>query len=229
MNKNIYNTKKKYIERKEIINLIGGKKDPIIIFFSGNKNKVREVENAFKEYNENNGTDFHCLSVDIDVEEIQSVSVKNVIKEKVKDSFKELIDKKNDLYLQNLSGDKSYVLRDIDQKEIILICEDTGMGIEMLGSYKGDWFPGALIKFYYGSQKEKYGNMHEANKAIVENYKGSDAIVETCFGLFSDGINEQYCDNIRGTIPSSYNSDGKGFDFDFFVIPNGETKQLHNY
>lgn len=205
---------------------------PIIIFFSGNQNKVLEVENAFNEYNYNNNTQYQFLSVDIDIEEIQAVSVNVVIEQKIKDSLKELEKVKNKLYLK-INNKKKYVLKDVPLNNIILICEDTGLGIKKMGTYQDECFPGALIKFYLKAlnslfKGDKEQKMHSVNRKIVKDYGGSKVYSKTCFGAKGNIIDKTliFQDVIEGIVSTKYKKDGAGFDFDYFIEPkrkNGKT------
>ena len=231
--------KEKYLSLKGGISSSYPSASKVIVFFSGNKNKVKEVEEAF---NKHIGTDLHCLHVDIDIEEVQSVSVTKVIEQKMKDSLKELLKVKDKLYLDSENG-KEYVLQNIDKKNIILLCEDTGLGFEKAGLYTDEletlgsekrtetsFYPGALIKFAYGAQKgiakktlsDKKQIMHKANQLCVKLYNGSKFENITGFGLKVDDLQEVFLDKMTGVVSKKYKKDGSGFDFDYFLEPDGK-------
>jgi len=89
-------------------------KEKKMIFVSGNKNKFSELSDIFSKHN------IVLEKVDFDLPEIQSISVKDVVNEKIR-----------------------YAYEKINQPVIV---EDTGLYIT---SKPMNGFPGALIKFYY--------------------------------------------------------------------------------
>ena len=107
-----------------------------IVFITGNEGKRKEVEQIL---GSNKCT---LINIDLDVPEIQYISVEEVTNEKIKsayellkENFKEVIQKFNE---------KGVQIKTIN--DVIVICEDTGLYIDDMNN-----FPGALIKFYFGS------------------------------------------------------------------------------
>ena len=107
-----------------------------IVFITGNEGKRKEVEQIL---GSNKCT---LINIELDVPEIQSISVEEVTNEKIKsayellkENFKEVIQKFNE---------KGVQIKTIN--DVIVICEDTGLYIDDMNG-----FPGALIKFYLGS------------------------------------------------------------------------------
>jgi len=185
----------------------------ILVFFTGNKNKIKEIETIL-------GDKYPFLSVDIDAEEVQAVSVEKVAKMKLKTSYdmlKELID--NDKLMIDDIGSIS-----LSNKKLIMAVEDTGLGFEGLGSfnekeYGSNFFPGALIKFYYKS----LGPSEEANKKITKTISGSKAQSITCIGAIKDDEMHSFCGYLDCRV-SNEPRGTEGFDFDFILeLPNGKT------
>ena len=88
-----------------------------LVFVTGNQKKVDEVKAIL-------GNNFNVIKFDIDVPEIQSTDVKEVIQAKIEIAYTQA---------KMSFGDN-----------INIICEDTGLYFENMNS-----FPGALIKFYF--------------------------------------------------------------------------------
>ena len=63
--------------------------------------------------------------------------------------------------------------------------------------------------------------MHKANANIVKEYPGSNVKSTTAFGLKYNNIQKNYIENLEGKISTTYNNNGRGFDFDFFIEPTG--------
>ena len=207
-----YKAKYKYLK-----NIIGGKDNPILVLVCGNKNKVSEIKEAL-------GDQYPFLSIDIDVEEIQAVSVKKVTMQKIKDCYDILMKNKNDLYIE-IDGEKKNVLA--SKNNIIVFCEDTGLGFEDMGEYKGEWYPGALIKFHYRAQKIN-NSKDEANRRIISHVGGSKASSESCFGVYGSDFNERdiqpeiLCGIFKATVVTKKEKErtsGIGWDYDFILIP----------
>ena len=95
-----------------------------VYFITGNKGKLNEAKAILEDEN------IIVENIDIDVDEIQSTHVDEVICKKLKTSFSKLpeVEKNNNVHI---------------------FCEDTGLGFDNMNG-----FPGALIKFYLG----KLGN-----------------------------------------------------------------------
>ena len=122
-----YKYKNKYIQLKGGASISDTGPEYVLVFISGNKNKILEVSTIL-------GENYPFLTFDIDIEEIQSVSVEKVAEQKAIDSYK---------VFQN-SIDNLYILKDDDQEDIkitnlisgqkfIVFCEDTGLGFESHG------------------------------------------------------------------------------------------------
>jgi XTP/dITP diphosphohydrolase len=93
-----------------------------IVFYTGNKGKVKEIKNELNKLKINK----EIIMKDIDIPEIQSISNRVVIIEKLK-TIKKL-------------------MTDEELKSQSFIVEDTGLYIDNMNN-----FPGALIKFYLDS------------------------------------------------------------------------------
>jgi len=186
----------------------------LLVFFTGNKNKITEIRGIL-------GEDYPFLSVDIDSEEVQAVSVEKVIDYKCRDSYRELMELRdtNKLVIKNTDGT---ILNDspLKDKKIIIVVEDTGLGFEALGTYTDcgyppTWFPGALIKFFY---KASGSNTSERNDKISQMVRGSLTMMTTCVALYDNKTNvvKPFCDFMSGVVT---NPRGKSdaFDFDFII------------
>lgn len=88
-----------------------------ILFVTGNKNKLAEAKQIL-------GDKFEVDNIDIDLPEIQTTSVREVMEYKIKFAYEEA--------------------SKIHGKNINIICEDTGLSFANMNN-----FPGALIKFYF--------------------------------------------------------------------------------
>lgn len=115
-----------------------------ILFFTGNKGKVKEINNELSKH-----TDKHIIIMkDMDLPEIQSMSNKEVIKYKL-DYVKQ----------QMLNG---------DMETSSFIVEDTGLYIDNMNN-----FPGALIKFYLKSVGcEGISKFNGGSRANAETWIG---------------------------------------------------------
>lgn len=152
-----------------------------LIFLSGNKGKVKEVNSIL-------GKKYSVTSSDVDLPEIQSVDVEEVAKQKIIDSYNEV------------------------KKPVF--CEDTGVYIEF-NKGKGDYFPGALVKFYFKIL---------GNEGIAKRHKGAKAYAVTAIG-YHDGNNVHiFVGKVNGTIAAKPKGT-KGFGWDAIFIP---TSKVHN-
>lgn len=196
------------------------KKSYLLVFFTGNKDKIREIKGIL-------GEDYPFLSVDIDSEEVQAVSVEKVIDYKCRDSYRELMElhDKNKLVIKNEKGE---IINDnpLSDKKIIIVVEDTGLGFEALGAYTDcgyspSWFPGALIKFFY---KASGSNISERNNKISQMVHGSRTMMTTCVALYDTETNKvkPFCDIMRGVV-TSQRGKSDAFDFDFIIEITPET------
>lgn len=172
-----------------------------IVFITGNEGKRKEVEQIL-------GTDkYNIVNIDLDVPEIQTISVEEVTDAKInsafellKENFKEVIQKFNE---------KDVKIKNIN--EVIVICEDTGLYIEDMNN-----FPGALIKFYLGSLNVD---------GIAKMNGGSLAKAETVIGVIKYGkIQKSLVGNRTGKIAKKIVSKDS-FGWDPIFIPDlSETK-----
>lgn len=177
---------------------------PILVAFTGNKNKIKEITRIIGHEN--------FLSVDIDVEEIQAVSVEKVASRKIIDSYNDLM--KTPLVLKNLDG-KVVNENPLRGRRVICFVEDTGLGFKNEGEYKNEWYPGALIKFYYRSK---------GNETIASTNLGSPAKITTCIGVLYEGLKEPivFCAKLEANVVKPRGE--HGFDFDFILeLPSGKT------
>lgn len=202
-------TRREYLTYKQKQN--GGAEQPqyLFIFFTGNKDKVREIRQIL-------GEDMPFLSVDIDTEEVQACSVEKVAKQKIIDSYQVLLKSRRDLVIK----DGQTIINDDPLKnyKLILAVEDTGLGFEDCGTYtdKGytpSWYPGALIKFFY---KSLGSDSSKINKKIARMLMGSRACSTTGVGLLIEGEEPK---TFLGKLESQvcYPKGSNGFDFDYIL------------
>jgi non-canonical purine NTP pyrophosphatase (RdgB/HAM1 family) len=166
-----------------------------IVFITGNEGKRKEVEQIL-------GNKCTIVNVDLDVPEIQSISVEEVTNEKIKsayellkENFKEVIQKFNE---------KGVQIKTIN--DVIVICEDTGLYINDMNN-----FPGALIKFYLGSLN---------NEGIAKMNGGSLAKAETVIGVIKYGkIMKAIVGSRTGKIAKKFVSKDS-FGWDPIFIPD---------
>ena len=174
-----------------------------IVFITGNEGKIKEVEEILE-------TDkYTIVNIDLDVPEIQTISVEEVSNAKIKsayellkENFKEVIQKFNE---------KDVKIKNIN--DVIVICEDTGLYIDDMNN-----FPGALIKFYLGSLNID---------GIVKMNGGSIARAETVIGIIKNGkILKPLIGTRTGKIAEKIVlKDSKSFGWDPIFIPDlSETK-----
>ena len=176
-----------------------------IVFITGNEGKRKEVEAIVgsKKYN--------IINVDLDVPEIQTISVEEVTKEKIKsayellkENFKEVIQKFNE---------KGVKVKNIN--DVIVICEDTGLYINNMNN-----FPGALIKFYFGSI---------GNEGIAKMNGNSKANAQTIIGIIKYGkIMKPIIGNRNGKIASKIGGT-PSFGWDPVFIPDISKTKYSKY
>ena len=176
-----------------------------IVFITGNEGKRKEVEQIL-------GTDkYNIVNIDLDVPEIQTISVEEVTNAKIKsayellkENFKEVIQKFNE---------KDVKIKNIN--EVIVICEDTGLYIEDMNN-----FPGALIKFYLGSLNVD---------GIAKMNGGSLAKAETVIGVIKYGkIQKSLIGNRTGRIAKKIVSKDS-FGWDPIFIPDLSKTKYSEY
>ncbi len=134
-----------------------------IVFITGNEGKRKEVEQIL-------GTDkYNIVNIDLDVPEIQTISVEEVTDAKIKSAYELL--KENFKEVIQKFHEKGVQIKTIN--DVIVICEDTGLYIDDMND-----FPGALIKFYLGSLNID---------GIAKMNGGSLAKAETVIGVIKYG------------------------------------------
>jgi len=183
-----------------------------IVFVTGNKNKLKEVVEIL-------GDDFAVINIAVDLQEIQSTSVKEVIQEKIKEADK--IFQQKDILNDIKEEFKKLNVSVNDYKDFTIICEDTGFHIDSMNiGEKAEkeptmMFPGALIKFYLQAL---------GAKGIIEMNKDSKARLSCYIGVIRNGeIKEPVEAVVEGTVANSYSEGGFGFDPCF--VPDLEDKQ----
>jgi len=134
-----------------------------IVFITGNEGKRREVEAIV------GSKKYSIVNVDLDVPEIQSISVEEVTKEKIKSAYELLKDNFKEVI--NKFMEKGIKVNNIN--DVIVICEDTGLYINDMNK-----FPGALIKYYFGSVK---------SEGIIKMNCNSKAKAQTVIGVIKYG------------------------------------------
>ena len=160
-----------------------------IVFITGNMNKLNEVRHIL-------GESFNVINIKIDLIEIQSISVKEVIRYKIEEARKNInLDEIKKKFLE-----LNVVIN--DQNDFYVICEDSGLFIKKLKK-----FPGALIKFYYESL---------GNEEIVKRDGGKKAKAICCIGLLKNNDIQIVSGHIRGIISTSVRgNNGFGWDASF--------------
>jgi len=177
-----------------------------IVLVTGNDNKRKEIEEII-------GDKATIINIKIDLPEIQSISVKEVIRKKIEHALMEI--QKEEIFnlIKKKFNDKNIIVETIN--DFILICEDTGLYIKNMNG-----FPGALIKFYYDSI---------GNKGIVERDHGSNATVMCVIGIVSKGeIKSSISGKVKGKI-AKYNSGNNGFGWDASFIPQLKNTTYEEY
>jgi len=172
-----------------------------IVFVTGNKNKLKEVREIL-------GEDFAVVNVHVDLPEIQSIDVKEVIGEKIKEADKvfraqNIMDKIKEEFTSLDITINSF-------NDFIVVCEDSGLHIDsMNNSEKAEkeltkMFPGALIKFYLQSI---------GAKGIIERDRNSNARLSCYIGIIKNGeIVEPVEAIVEGKVADEFIDGGYGFD-----------------
>ena len=116
----------------------------ILTFYTGNKGKVREIQAEFDKIN----LPYKIEMLDVDIPEIQSVSNREVIEQKLQ-------------YIKDTMTPEQLSTQSF-------IVEDTGLCIDNMNS-----FPGALIKFYLESVKvDGIAQFNGGSRAQAETWIG---------------------------------------------------------
>jgi inosine triphosphate pyrophosphatase len=172
-----------------------------IVFVTGNKNKLKEVREIL-------GENFAVVNVSVDLPELQSMDVKEVIVEKIKEADKVFRDQS----IMNKIKDEFKTL-DItinSFNDFIVVCEDSGFHIDsMNNSEKAEkeptkMFPGALIKFYLQSV---------GARGVIERDRNSNARLSCYIGIIRNGeIIEPVEAIVEGKVADEFIDGGFGFD-----------------
>ena len=168
-----------------------------IVLITGNEGKRKEIESIL-------GKSASIINIKMDLPEIQTISVEEVIVEKIK--FALMQAKTPDVFNQIKSkfSDKNIIINSIN--DFVLICEDTGLYIKKMNN-----FPGALIKFYFECLD---------NTGIIKRDHGSKAEVICVIGVVSKGkIVKPVIGKVKGKIAKQILGDN-GFGWDASFIPN---------
>ncbi len=176
-----------------------------IVFISGNEGKRKEVEEIL-------GTEKYCIiNIDLDVPELQTISVEEVTKEKIKCAYELL--KKNFSEVIKKFAKKGVKVDNLN--DVIVICEDTGLYIDDMNK-----FPGALIKFYLGTI---------GINGIIKSNGNSKAKAQTVIGIIKYGkIMKPIAGNRNGKIANKVEGTS-GFGWDPVFIPNIEKTKYSKY
>jgi non-canonical purine NTP pyrophosphatase (RdgB/HAM1 family) len=171
------------------------KKIKNIVFITGNEGKRKEVETIL-------GKQCKVINLKLDLPEIQSINVEDVINEKIKVAH--VLAKENFDLIKSKFKEKDVEVKSI--KDVIIICEDTGLHIKKMNE-----FPGALIKFYF----ESIGS-----EGIIKRDKKSKATTICVIGIIKNGqIIKSIIGKRTGKIANTLNGIN-GFGWDPIFVPN---------
>jgi non-canonical purine NTP pyrophosphatase (RdgB/HAM1 family) len=177
-----------------------------VVFVTGNVKKLEEVRKIM-------GSEFNVINHDIDLPEIQTTEVSEVIEEKIKAAL-EAVKDKNTLseIVKKFQDNGATDVKGLE--DMTIFCEDTGFFIDNMSNDKIR-FPGALIKFYFKAMK---------NKGIIERDAGSNASIECHIGLIIGGkIENSIIGKINGKIAKEFKEEGT-FGFDPAFVPDLPSK-----
>lgn len=176
-----------------------------IVFISGNEGKRKEVEEIL-------GSEKYCIiNIDLDVPELQTISVEEVTKEKIRSAYELL--KKNFSEVIKKFAEKGVSVDNVN--DVIVICEDTGLYIDDMNQ-----FPGALIKFYLGSI---------GINGIIKMNGNSKAKAQTVIGIIKYGkIMKPIAGNRTGKIATKIVSTNS-FGWDPVFIPDLSKTKYSKY
>jgi non-canonical purine NTP pyrophosphatase (RdgB/HAM1 family) len=187
-----------------------------IVFVTGNKNKLSEASSIL-------GDKFEVININVDLQEIQSTNVKEVIEEKIKEAEKIFQEKDTISIIKNEFEKKGVTITDFN--DFTVICEDTGLHINSLNiggkaeTEPTKMFPGALIKFYLQAL---------GPEGIISMSKQSPARLSCYIGVIKNGkIIEPVEAIVEGKIANAF-IDG-GFGFDPCFVPNLDSKKYKEH
>ncbi len=177
-----------------------------IVFVTGNAKKLEEVRKIM-------GDEFNVINHDIDLPEIQTTEVSEVIEEKIKAALEAVQNKSTlDEIVKKFHDNGAVDVKGLE--DMTIFCEDTGFFIDNMSNDKIR-FPGALIKFYFKAMK---------NKGIIERDAGSGSSIECHIGLIVGGkIEKSIVGKIDGKIAKEFKEEGT-FGFDPAFVPNLPSK-----
>jgi XTP/dITP diphosphohydrolase len=185
-----------------------------IVFITGNEGKLKEASKIL-------GDQFEVININFDLTEIQTTTVKEVIKEKIKEAKKigDMPDKMTEI--KDKFEEKGIEIKNYN--DFTIICEDTGFHINSLNigakaeTEKQKMFPGALIKFYLQAL---------GPKGIIDANKGSEATISCCIGVIKNGeiVEEPIEGIIDGKVASEF-IEGNSFGWDPAFVPNLDPKK----
>ena len=187
-----------------------------IVFVTGNKNKLSEASSIL-------GDKFEVININVDLQEIQSTNVKEVIEEKIKEAEKIFQEEETITKIKDEFKKKGVTITDFN--DFTVICEDTGLHIDLLnigGKAEKEptkMFPGALIKFYLQAL---------GPEGIISTSKKSPARLSCYIGIIKNGkiINPVEA-IVEGKIADAF-VDG-GFGFDPCFVPNLDSKKYKEH
>ena len=187
-----------------------------IVFVTGNKNKLSEASSIL-------GDKFVVININVDLPEIQSTNVKEVIEEKIKEAEHVFQEEETLSKIKDEFKKKGITITDFN--DFTVICEDTGLHIDSLNiGEKAEtdptkMFPGALIKFYLQAL---------GPEGIISMSKKSPARLSCYIGVIKNGkiINPVEA-IVEGKIANAF-VDG-GFGFDPCFVPDLDLKKYKEH
>ncbi len=97
-----------------------------VVFITGNQNKLKEVRSIM-------GDEFNVINYDIDLPEIQTTEVSEVISEKIKSAFESV--NNNDILNNIITEFHKNGATDVKSlNDMIIFCEDTGFFIDNISN-----------------------------------------------------------------------------------------------
>ena len=187
-----------------------------IVFVTGNKNKLSEASSIL-------GDEFEVININVDLQEIQSTNVKEVIEEKIKEAEKIFQEEETISKIKDEFKKKGVTITNFN--DFTVICEDTGLHINSLNiggkaeTEPTKMFPGALIKFYLQAL---------GPEGIISASPDSPARLSCYIGIIKNGkIIEPVEAIVEGKIANAF-VDG-GFGFDPCFVPNLDSKKYKEH